>query len=65
MSDSITLMTIGGITLDNARSVALMAVGSVAVVTAITLTKNPKEVIKEFQQLFSKKTAKITGRDAQ
>lgn len=53
LNDSTPLVAIGGITLENAPSVISTGVNSIAVVTAITLAKNPKKVVKAFQQLLA------------
>lgn len=54
LNGEIPLVAIGGITLENASNVVETGVNSIAVVTAITLSKNPEEVVKRFQRLFSK-----------
>jgi hydroxymethylpyrimidine kinase/phosphomethylpyrimidine kinase/thiamine-phosphate diphosphorylase len=53
LNDSIPVVAIGGITLDNAKDVVNTGVNSIAVVTAITSANNPQKMVKNFQRLFA------------
>ncbi len=54
INGEVPIVAIGGITLDNAQSVIETGVNSIAVVTAITLAKEPTKAVRAFQSLFSK-----------
>jgi len=53
LNPSIPMVAIGGITLEKAHKVAKTGVGSIAVVTAITESDNPQDVVLEFNQILS------------
>lgn len=53
LNSDIPMVAIGGITLERADAVASTGVGSIAVVTAITLAESPEQVISEFNKILS------------
>lgn len=53
LTPEIPMVAIGGITLERAPEVVKTGVGSIAVVTAITKSEHPEQVISEFNKILS------------